>query len=144
MRLANGQSCAIPATRGPARRYATFPIRTSQRGIRWVAENAGLCPRIGGQTPFDFGSVLRPEDQKDVFVFLQRASEANDPLGVERVHKRPVGLPVLLLLERQVARVGWTIAANDHKQMLHGLRLPRYSVPLRVTWRGKQFNCSPT
>ena len=33
---------------------------------------------------FDFPFVVRSEDQKHVFAFLQRASEAHDPLGLQR------------------------------------------------------------
>ena len=49
---------------------------------------------------FDFPFVVRSEDQKPVFAFLQRASEAYDPLGLQRIHERPVSLSVLLLFER--------------------------------------------
>src|SRR6516225_7062960 len=78
-------------------------------------EDAGLCPGIVGETQFDFVFVLRAEDEKNVFPSLQPASEADEPLGLERVHEHRVSLPILLLFERQAPCVGWTIAPNDHK-----------------------------
>jgi hypothetical protein len=84
-------------------------------------EDAGPCPGIIGEMAFDFPFVVRSEDQKHVFAFLQRASEAHDPLGLQRIHEPPVSLPVLLLFERPPRRIGRAVTTHDHKQILHAV-----------------------
>jgi hypothetical protein len=84
-------------------------------------EDAGPCPGIIGEMAFDFPFVVRSEDQKHVFAFLQRASEAHEPLGLQRIHERPVSLPVLLLFERPPRRIGRAVTTHDHKQILHAV-----------------------
>ena len=116
--------CSVSRGRRRLGEKDTSPFSDARHTPPQNSGDAGLCPWIIRETPLDLVFVLRAEDEKNVRPFLQRPSEAHEPLGLERVHERLVSLPVLLLLERQSLHVRRTIAANDHKQMLHDHHAP--------------------
>jgi hypothetical protein len=126
-----GRRAATPPPRSAsssAKCARSTGCRTLSRDRQRDAVRFRLCPSRGRREE-------RPPS-------LQRASEAHEPLGLERVHERRVSLPILLLFERQAPCVGWTIAANDHKPVITRRGHPNRGDALIEKMR-RSLGCAP-
>jgi hypothetical protein len=69
----------------------------------------------------DFVDIVRSDDQQDVRCAFEGSAEKHKAFGVESVHKRSMGRPVVLLFQRQLMIPRGASRACDGEKSWHGV-----------------------